>query len=820
MNSRLGTPYQHHLALTVVSEAAQNSHKFDLRDFDHKRLDARIESIRRSSTIGVVSEELEQARQLELAELSRKPHSSQTSLRIVVEALKRTVQLRRNARREIDSTYSNTAISSSDDDDSKYKEVLTTILGMLGNIIKGRNMSDDHASDLANILVSFSMLVLDRPPLLDALRPLNQLLWQHLAKMDVTRGLCPNLCFDVLRASKVLKLDSNSDADSPCTTHLMLRLSKPDALGRLSTGRLVTALDLFDGFCDGTEAEERFLAGACRRVRKQKVRNDLNNKQLLNAVGSTNRFLRKQQRRIQDVQTRGLLIPSVVESSNELQIHDDVDARVSMWNSTRVNFEAQSLGYTLCHTFLYRANDSLSVAASDIATIMQCASGFISSDEVIVEKLCQYLETSLSSQPQSLSTANIVKVLQALEAWRCCSQRSLVRQMGMQFLSRVSEGAIEPSQANWILRSAVLLHGKDTETIQPFCEGAVYLLTNEKFLKQTNNALEVSNFLWFFNSARWLDHEAVLNVCQRLLDIHTVEDVSPRVARRTLHALTETMSWAQRDEKWSVELQTALYDMFDVSGEALLSARLTPAVVSSVMSSYAKATYTRDMGIFDHLVELMVQNIKEYSNRQVVGGLWACARMFSYEKALPDHSDTFPLYLLNIADLVAEIVERADYLTPKDTAQALYTLGLLEYKEQGIVSVLAQRAKELSSLFNGQELANVLWGISKAESKSFDVVFVLIRRLEDDDSLNLSPQEASNVLYALGRLDLRHEAVFTKLCNLILDQIESASAQSVANVLWASRAVYFRPPQKLLDTWAIKKLGLVAIEPSEQREGM
>ena len=808
-NSCLGTRNQHHPSLTVASVAARKDNKFDLRVFDHKRLDAQIDSIRRASTIRAVSDELE-----------RNAYSSQMGIRIVAESLKRTTQLKRNHRRKIDSVDSTTCFLPTSDygDDSTYKEVLTAILGMLGNILHGRRLSDDHVIDLANILVSFSILVVDQPSLGDALQPSSQLLWQRLANMDVTKGLSPNLCFDVLRASKILKLDSDSDVDRSCTAQWILRLSKPDSLGRLSTGRLVTAIGHFDGLTDGTDAEERFLVGACRRLRKQKVRNDLSDKQLLKVVASANRFLRKQQRKIQQIETREHLIPPLVKSHNELQIAA-FDTQSSMWNATRANFEVQSLVYTLSHTFHHRTNDSLSVNASDIATIMHCASGFINSDDAIVVKLCQYLETSLSSQPQSLSTTNLVKLLQALEAWRCSSQRSLIRQIGMQFLARVSEGAIEPSQANLILRSAVLLHGKDMETIQPFCEGAVYLLTKRKLLEQTKNALEISNFLWFFNSARWFDHEAILNVCNRLLELHTEEDFSSRVARRTLHALTETMSREERNKKWSVELQTVLHDLFHLSGEALLSARLTPAVVSSVMSSYAKAAYTLDMGIFDHLVELMVKNIEEYSNRQIVGGLWACARIFSYEKTIPDEGeDTFPLYLLNIARLVTEVVERADSLTPKDTAQSLYALGLLEYKEEEIVSVLAQCAKELSSLFNGQELANILWGMSKVGSKSFDVVFLLIRRLEEDDSLNLTPQEASNILYALGRMDLRHEAVFTKLCDLILEQINSASAQSVANVLWASRAVYFKPPQKLLDSWAIQKLGLVAVEATEERQ--
>jgi hypothetical protein len=243
-----------------------------------------------------------------------------------------------------------------------------------------------------------------------------------------------------------------------------------------------------------------------------------------------------------------------------------------------------------------------------------------------------------------------------------------------------------------------------------------------------------------------------------------------------------------------------MFDLFQRLGEVLLSSRLSTLDVSSALTSYARAAYIQDMGIIDHLMDEMVENMNQFSTRQIVEGIWACAKLYSYEKSMLDHSDGGPPpYWRNVLSLATEVVNRKDALTSKDTAQVLYSLGLLELTDDEVVSPLSKRASEQWEQFTGQELANILWGMSKVKSKSFDSIFVLLRRIETDDSLCLTPQEASNILYALGHLDIRHEAVFTKLCNLVLDQIDSASAQTVANVLWASRAVFFRPPQRLLE---------------------
>jgi hypothetical protein len=47
--------------------------------------------------------------------------------------------------------------------------------------------------------------------------------------------------------------------------------------------------------------------------------------------------------------------------------------------------------------------------------------------------------------------------------------------------------------------------------------------------------------------------------------------------------------------------------------------------------------------------------------------------------------------------------------------------------------------------------------------------------------------------------------------------LESASAQAIANALWAYRTVEIPPPRELMDSWVIQKLGLdsVTVIPME-----
>ena len=754
-------------------------------------LEKHIAPILEAASVEAVARGLVNARN-SISEDSRQ-HSN--LLRLLATSLERVTHLRPPSlwNGKIDATVDEST------DDTTYREILGDILQSIEMLCDETEFGVKDIASLAEIVVCCSILFTYSPPLARTLRPTAAVAWRHLSGMDVTQRLYPNRWFDLLRACKVLELETELTVNQDSlSSRLLHRLCRGDALGRLSTSRLVVALRTFDSLDPLAESSnEMFLKCVVRRLKKQKVRDGLNTAQLIKAVTWCSRLLRWE---------------TLNRRQTEQTFHSESTA---VLKSPEYSFsvEVHSLLYKLCQAFLYRPEVSGERSATMIIAVMKSASFLHDSSQILEHGLCKNLESALMSNSVDLDTYDIVKALQALDKWRNSSHPALVQLLGQQFLARTKEGTMDLSRANAVLRCAVLLHRNDTDIMQPYCQAASSLLTNDKFLRQSSDLDDLSNLLWFFNSAKYFDHDAMLSICDRLVEIQSAQielSTTPRVACRVIRALTETTSWTQKNAGWSQKLQDVLYRLFDILGESLLSFRVTPSEVSDAMASYARAAYTNDLGIFDHLASLMAENTDQYTTRQLVVGLWSCAKFYSYERSNTVEEEAFPKYLSSSVGLLTEdIVQRVDSLNAKDTSQVIYALGVLDYNEEENVCVIAQHAKKHCMDFQGQEIANVIWGLGKVGGKSYyDVVFNLIRRVEKDDSLILSPQESSNILYALGRLDLRDEAVFTKLCNSILDQIESASAQSVANVLWASRAVHFKPPQKLLDTWATEKLGL------------
>ena len=139
-------------------------------------------------------------------------------------------------------------------------------------------------------------------------------------------------------------------------------------------------------------------------------------------------------------------------------------------------------------------------------------------------------------------------------------------------------------------------------------------------------------------------------------------------------------------------------------------------------------------------------------------------------------------------------------------------IGRLQIKDPDILVPLLQQAQVLASHLNTGEVSTILWAMSRIKSTEFKTVFHLTRRFADSTGdlrgIDASPQEAASILFALGRLDIRDEVIFRNLSGVLMDQINETTAQSVASVLWAHRAVHIAPPQELMDRWASARLGL------------
>ena len=118
----------------------------------------------------------------------------------------------------------------------------------------------------------------------------------------------------------------------------------------------------------------------------------------------------------------------------------------------------------------------------------------------------------------------------------------------------------------------------------------------------------------------------------------------------------------------------------------------------------------------------------------------------------------------------------------------------------------------LNKEFNSQELANIIWGLSKTEFRDELVISILTREMRDESILKEStPQEAANVMYALAKMMLRDEETFSCMNKVVMRNLDQATTQTIANLLWAHDRVNLTPPQQLFDSWAKEKLDIVGL---------
>lgn len=371
---------------------------------------------------------------------------------------------------------------------------------------------------------------------------------------------------------------------------------------------------------------------------------------------------------------------------------------------------------------------------------------------------------------------------------------------------------IHPKCANEILRWPVLAYRRNDAVMEPF-RTAASLLFGETLFLERSSVKEVANFLWFLSIARRFDKEILLKIGNCLLEDEKVDDCSPKIASRILATFTALVVLQEKHS--SESLMELKQELFYSYGGHLLSSKLSPTEISSALYAYAKANYVQDRGVFDHLVNLLASSRQECSSRQLSQTIWSCGKMIAWERQemelLDDDDAEFenPPYLENAMKLATELCTRTEELSPPDVAQIIWGIGRLEIEDDDLVSVFANRTIEIASSMNSVEISNVLWGIAKVQFKDGKLIATLSDRLAADDMEISSPRVAASILFSLGRLRFKDEAVFRKLSKTMIDQIQDVNAQSIANTLWAFRAVRMRPPRELLDTWAITRLGII-----------
>jgi hypothetical protein len=413
----------------------------------------------------------------------------------------------------------------------------------------------------------------------------------------------------------------------------------------------------------------------------------------------------------------------------------------------------------------------------------------------------------------------------------------------------------KPHDINTIVRIIAFLPASRIFILRPYYISIGRLLLHEPFLQQCT-ALELSNFAWFmaYKSKNFfhggLEDDVILALGNRILQPDIVQTCTSQHACRILSAFTslhESATTAMDRPISSHPVDDLLSSLFQSLGEYLLSS-LSVSEISSAIYSYAKAVYTFDMGIFDQLVDEFVTRVMDHPTsctlRQICQAIWSCGKMMIMESS-SGHDDMLefdeadrssrqsakmkktapPPYYPSFVLLVQTAAQQAEEMTAPDVTQTLWALarcGGLD-DNNAVLEPLLRRAQALSHHLNSSERACILWSICKLQISSprgAEIVFTLTRPLADPAAaLQLDqPQEASIVLYALGRMNIRDVQVFRHLTQAILrHHIHTASAQTIANILWAHRTVFIEPPPQLLERWATVKLpGLVIARQSQQ----
>jgi len=651
-------------------------------------------------------------------------------------------------------------------------ELLSSLLETVGTAILSKTspLSMYALSDVLSALLLLSY----QTKSIEKFRPLAQKVWNCLTPKD-TPKLGPSRLTECLRTATIWELKSlNEFYESICQ-----RLTKGDALSKL------TALDLTYIVVSLRKQQERDLAdyelellqAVSRRLRKQAVRRSSSIATLTKALQAATQLWRQLQHGSDEVR---ILAYTLAKDIVIERFKQDGGETLEVWQASQ-----------LCETILELELDISDALVVNVQRIL--------GDEKLI-------------QLERASMQDTHRIMNALQYWHANDTQCLGRKLGRSLYECVEKSVgddVRPWQINSILRGAVLLYGSDESTMKPFLKASERLFLDDSFLRQCG-ANELSNFVWFMYKAHWRDDKVLTALASRILESDIVDECSPKMACRVLS--TSTAMCALSDDRTMSTSLLLLPELFSNLGEHLLSTQLTPLDISSAIYAYAKADYFQDMGIVDHLVDLMASRVEECKVRQIAQSLWACGKMVAWESDASDlEAYVAPPYYGNSISLATHLASRSDELSTKDVAQSLWAVGRLQIDESSIVTPLAERAKTLSSELTAQELANILWALSKVNSKDFNVIYVLTQRLCVDDDLVPSPQEAASILYALGRMDIRHEEVFSKLSTILMEQIDRTSALTVANVLWAHRTVHIAPPQTLLDSWAKQKLGIVAV---------
>lgn len=513
-----------------------------------------------------------------------------------------------------------------------------------------------------------------------------------------------------------------------------------------------------------------------------------------------------------------------------------LSATDDLWHNgglTDLEDEAAIFGFTTLRAILQKKHaTNVQMTPGQMSTMMSAWATLTSNqkEDTVIDDLLWICEGDRILERSSC--LELDKIINSIQRLQITNHAGIMRSCGERLLHLTMERPVAPKIFNSILRCPVLLHRRNHFVMEPYIQACEVVFMDPSFMDKCDVA-EMANFLWFASIAQWR-HPATLRIlAQKIIDPKISDRCSPKLASRILATYTTILAVADKEgtnrlEEQFHELTTRVFDCY---GGHLLTSKLTPAEVSAALYAYAKASYFQDMGIFDHLLTLMARmsiSPDQPTVRQMTQSLWSCGKMSVFDSATFDFDDDHDSEEDNdetvlesespfqqSAHIIAEaLARRADELSHVDVTQSIWALGRLGEINETVISAFAGRANVLVPKMNAVEISNILWGLAKLEYTDNKLVTKMTARFFDESFL-LSPKEAAMSLYALGRLGVRDEHLYDRLSYFMIDKIEETSAQAIANTLWAYRNVNLRPPQDLLNIWAVQKLGWLSATPRD-----
>ncbi|KAI2506771.1 hypothetical protein MHU86_7666 [Fragilaria crotonensis] len=622
------------------------------------------------------------------------------------------------------------------------------------------------------------------------------------------------------------------------------QLSKADAVGKLAPSKICEALLPLSSYPD---ALVRFL----RRLRKHAVRKELNSRHITMAIRAAAILRDEVPHLLDEIQVMAYTLVNRELSRPILGNTTTLVTQLSAHQATTVlhaisKFEWGEVPVTVD---LYRLIcQSSQLAPVDVTLTLQSMSNFKNNNPdtavqlgsqllrwlkdghpiklrqmnmILTSVFRQYngnptvwsvyeaaLTQFLSSEPYKTQFQNDAREFDIATCVWFLSEAGIERDvdigkaLGNALLLMSSEN-LDPASFVMAIRYAVKMYARvNSNILRPYLEAAKQTCRGE-FLERLESR-DLSFLVEALVIAKCTHEGLFVRLAQAATRPHIVDECTPSSARRIMSSFATVATRIA-----SPELHEYQRQIFELLGASLLTTQLMPYEAADAVFSYAKAGYISDMGVFDHVVDLVGQNLGSLSTQQVSKCLWACGKMYAWERSAEIQA---PPYLATAKAYTKHLSSREAELSAKDLAQCLWAMGRLAINDETATKAFATRAKVILPSCFACEASNIVWGLSKVGFDDDDVMVSISRRMLDAD-IHASPEEAACVLYALGNAGIREDEVFEHLTEIMMTQVESVGAQAMANALWAHNVVGKLPPPALLQSWASDKLGLVGFLP-------